>query len=237
MAAIQQILSSLKATAASGGITVVGIAGTPASGGDGVATVSLPAGTTTGDLVIAYAMHPARTSSANPIMNTSGYTAVDGGDVAVSTIGGRAWWKVMAATPDTTVAIKHPASIDVLTVGVIVLRGAHATPIGNFATQTAGYGFLTAPAISPTHAGSVLVSIGGALREASSSGNPTGLTGYTSSVVGSFSASDSGTAFVGATGVAYKVWGGGAEPATQWTYSDTPLNRWAHGYIIAVRPA
>lgn len=222
MAAIQQILAALKATAASG-LTFVGSAS--AAGGSS-AVVTLPAGVQEGDLVVVCSF--STTTPSTP----SGYTqqaahsvAFPGGGNAV----GRVFTKVMGPTPDTSVTVTATFA----TAAVHVWRGVNATPMD--ATPTTS-NTSNCPSITPVTSGAVVLAFsGGGFVSSSTLTTPTGYSNV--KLQNQTGSHDSVDTYYYISAVASKAWTSGAEDPNGFTPSSNTGADAGFGITLALRPA
>lgn len=168
-------------------------------------------------------------------ITTSGYTSI----VAVSVVdtnrtGLAVAYKVMGATPDTTVTVKGSGDATRAANGVVhVWRNINSTPIDVTTTTATGTnsGVPNPPSITPTTSGAIVVVVGASAQN--SGGTPSAPTGYTN-LKGS-SSDPGGTA--GLLGIASKAWTSGAEdPGTFGGFESHTADSWCAA-SIALRPA
>jgi hypothetical protein len=147
-------------------------------------------------------------------------------------------YKVMGSTPDTSVVIPSNPDVGRVTTSLVyVWRGVdQTTPIDVTTTSTAGSNSITAdpPSITPTTPGALVLAIGGASADSSSSrsltGAPTGYSGFLNSV------RESGE--TGSVAIAYKFWSGsGAEDPGAFTHGTSSTNYSWCAATVALRPA
>jgi hypothetical protein len=190
-----------------------------------------------GDLVIV-AVGIARLGTANPGVVTSGYTEVanlfanDSRDTSFSVN-----WKVMGATPDTSVTVTGSGSISYPSVAVVhVWRGVDTTtPMDVTPTTATGTNSAIpdAPAITPVTTGAVVVTAGLA-SGTNEDHSVTAPTGYENQVNTSFRPA-TGSAIIG---IASKAWSGaGAEDPAAWTDWETSTGESWCAVTMAIRPA
>ena len=189
-----------------------------------------------GDLVVVVSAIVSSTNQ-DPGVSTSGYAelcdlyADDSRDanLAVS-------WKLMGATPDTSVDVLASAVISRASAAVVhVWRGAdQTTPIDVTTTTATGINsaLWNSPSITPVTSGAVVLSCGcgtgGAVDNAI-----TAPTGYGNQV----DISAASGSFAITVGIASKAWTSGAEDPAAWTNITTgTAESWAAA-TVAIRPA
>lgn len=217
-------------------ITFVGSAtGTGASASFNISLSGL--GLQQGDLVIvATGYVTVGGANGNPGVSTSGYTEVadlfsDDGREAQFSVN----YKLMGATPDTTVACNGSGSASLGAAGIAyALRGVdQTTPLDVTSTTATGIDSAVPdpPSITPTTSGSYVV-ITGCGTAANLDETVTHPTGYSNGVI---VGSDPSTAVHVAC--ASKAWTSGAEDPGAWTdWTTSTTDAWAAA-TMAIRPA
>lgn len=195
----------------------------------------------TGDIVIvAMANHYPADGTGNMSITTTGYTELDGGGIYVSDsrdTNFRCWYKIMGATPDTTVALSDTNSGgDVSSVASVHVWTSvnTSTPMDVAVVPDSGNntGVPSPAAITPITSGAIVLAIGAG--SATSARTMTAPTGYSNLFYKSISQSSQ----VSTVGIASKAWSGsGAEdPADFGGMSTSTSDSWV-ALTIALRPA
>lgn len=195
----------------------------------------------TGDIVVlVISDHYPADGTAGISVNTSGYTAIDGGGIWSNDsrdTNARLFYKVMGATPDTTVSVHDGNSGgDVSGVCVVhVWSGVDTTtPMDVTTTKTSGgnTGTPNPPSITPVTAGAIVLAVGSG--SSTSAQTPTAPTGYSNLK----SASQVQSSQASTSAIASKAWSGsGAEdPGTFGSMSTSTSDSWV-AYTVALRPA
>jgi len=193
----------------------------------------------TGDIVIVIAQHNNNTNTPSPpVVSSSGYTNIaslfadDSNDS--NTI---VEWKIMGATPDTTVALTNMGlGGRGMSMAVHVWRGVDTTTPIDVTTTTAtgtNTGQPNCPTITPTTSGAYVIACGG-----QSTGNnlhqmnaaPTGYSNF-------FGTTNSSAAFRANAALASFAWSSGAEdPSTFGVAGDTTSSSWCAATVV-LRPS
>lgn len=199
--------------------------------GTGTETPSLPSGLAQGDVVIvAIACDNAINSLAGGIQTSMGYTYIH--EPTVNNPGYQLAYKVMGATPDTTVTMeqevgRRQAYVIQAWRGVDVTEGPLDVATPSVATGTTGDP--DSPSITPVTSGALVFTVG--FQDDDDSTVTTVPSGYSNSA--SSNTGQSSTT-VGATVViASKSWTSGAENPAAWALSGS--DEWV-GSTIALRP-
>lgn len=221
-----------KSANAGSGATDWSIDLTALSGGSGAAAQA-------GDIVIVvFSDHYPADGTGNMSVNTSGYTAIDGGGLHSTDsrqTNMRIFYKVMGVTPDTTLSLHDGSSGgDVGATGsVSVWSGINAatqmdvSPVPATGTNT---GTPDPAAILPVTTGAVVLAIGGG--SATSDRTMTAPSGFGNLIFGTNTQSSQNST----CGIASIAWGGGSvNPGTFGGMSTSTSDSWC-ALTVALRP-
>lgn len=222
-------------------ITLVGnVTNTFANSGLSLSLTGLTGGSDSapiaGDIVVIISGAP-ETADTNVSITTSGYTNQELYANDTRDANGVFAYKIMGATPDTTVAI--PATTASTARGSVVARVYRGvdqtTPLDVAVTTATGANGdrANSPSITPVTAGAKILALGFATNPASTSGTATGPANMADfiTVVGSGSGRSS------VAGMASQDWTSGAFDPAAWTATTNNANDAWVAFTVALRPA
>lgn len=193
-----------------------------------------------GDIVILSIGARLRAPSQNFIINTSGYTTVCPNPIysdLTFDMGHTVAYKIMGATPDTSVSVtsQNASTSEQFAFIVYILRGVDTSnPIDVTSTYAQGtYAVVNNPSITPVTSGAVVLITGVVL------GDNTGISftapsGYGNKVECSHACS---SGYKANLCIATKNWSSGAEDPASWTPSDNESTMCWAGVTMALRPS